>query len=159
MGLDEWERYLKFAREKRSQQQYELELNQSKMAECQAEIDEEPKRQQELAELEKEKAESHVRLIELQMLRQKQQAEEARLKGQRDTLARLEQQLANAQTEQAETVSLIGKRNEQLQACQTELARAPQVKADYEAYQGIRKNWKVWIAYKLRVRPIEDQWR
>ncbi len=159
LGLDEWDRYLKFAREKRSQQQNELELNRSKLDECQAEIAEEPKRLQELAELEKEKAEAHTRLVELQALRQKQQSEEARLKGQRDTVARLEQQLALAQADQAETVSLIAKRNEQLQACQAELARAPEVKAEYEAYQGMRKELEVLDNLQTKVRPIEDQHR
>lgn len=159
LGLDEWDRYLKFAREKRSQQQIELELNRSKLDECQAEISEEPKRLQELAELEKEKAEAHTRLVELQALRQKQQSEEARLKGQRDTVARLEQQLAVAQADQAETVSLIAKRNEQLQSCQAELARAPEVKAEYEAYQGMRKELEVLDNLQTKVRPIEDQRR
>src|SRR5450830_697542 len=130
LGLDEWERYREFARDKRSQQENELGLNRSKLDECQAEIDEEPKRQQELAELEKQKAEAHTRLVELQLLRERQQSEEARLKGQKETLERLKQQLATAEAEQAETVALIAKRNEQLKACQTELARAPQVKAD-----------------------------
>ncbi|HSN95356.1 MAG TPA: SMC family ATPase, partial [Anaerolineaceae bacterium] len=159
LGLDEWERYRDFARDKRSQQQSELELNQSKMDECQAEIDDEPNRKQALAELEKEKAEAHSRTVELQLLRQKQQSEETRLKGQRDTLARLEQQLAKAQSDQAETIDQIAKRNEQLEACQTELARAPQVKANYENYQTQRQMVEGLDALQAQVQPISDQRR
>jgi exonuclease SbcC len=159
LGLDEWERYREFAREKRSQQESELALNKSKLDECQAEIDEEPKRQQELAELEKEKAEAHTRLVELQLLRAKQQSEETRLKAQRDTLERLKQLLAKAESDQAESIDLIARRNEQLKACQTELERAPQVKADYETYKTMRQTLEASDALQDQVRPIEDQRR
>jgi exonuclease SbcC len=159
LGLDEWERYREFAREKRSQQESELALNKSKLDECQAEIGEEPKRQQELAELEKEKAEAHTRLVELQLLRAKQQSEETRLKAQRDTLERLKQLLAKAESDQAESIDLIARRNEQLKACQTELERAPQVKADYETYKTMRQTLEASDALQDQVRPIEDQRR
>ena len=159
LGLDEWERYREFARDKRSQQENELGLNRSKLDECQAEIDEEPKRQQELVELEKQKAEAHTRLVELQLLREKQQSEEARLKGQRETLERLKLQLANAESDQAETIDQIAKRNEQLKACQAELARAPQVKADYASYKAMQQTLDTLDALQTQVRPIQDQRR
>ncbi len=159
LGLDEWERYREFARDKRSQQERELSLNQSKMDECQAEIDEEPRRKQELAELEKEKAEAHAKMVELQALRQKQQSEETRLKAQREALERLNQLLQSAELEQTEIIALIAKRNEQLKACQVELDRAPQVKADYEAYKRMRQEQENLDNLQSKVRPIEDQRR
>ncbi len=159
LGLDEWERYREFAREKRSQQERELGLNQSKLDECQAEIDEEPERRQALAELEKEKAEAHTRLVELQLLRQKQQSEETRLKAQREALDRLNQLLKNSELEQAESIDRIAKRNEQLKACQAELDRAPQVKADYEAYLRLREELEKLVNLQSQVGPIENQRR
>ena len=159
LGLDEWERYREFAREKRAQLERELGLNQSRMDECQAEIDEEPKRKQELAELEKQKAIAHAKLADLQLLRERQLAEEARLKGQRDTLERLKQQVAQVESDQAETIDQIAKRNEQLKACQTELARAPQVKADYDRYKTQRQALDSLDTLAAQVRPIEDQRR
>lgn len=159
LGLDEWERYREFARDKRSQQERELGLNQSKLDECQAEIDEEPKRKQELAELEKEKAEAHARLVELQLLRQKQQSEETRLKAQREALERLDQLLKNSELEQAESIDRIAKRNEQLKACQAELDRAPQVKEDYDAYLRLREELENLVTLQAQVGPIEEQRR
>ena len=159
LGLDEWERYREFAREKRAQLERELGLNQSRMDECQAEIDEEPKRKQELAELEKEKAEKHTRLVELQLLREKQQSEETRLKGQKDTLERLSQLLEKAESEQAESIDQIAKRNEQLKACEAELDRAPQVKANYKAYKTMRNELENLETLQSQVRPIQEQRR
>jgi exonuclease SbcC len=159
LGLDEWERYREFARQKRSQLESELSLNKSKLDECQAEIDEEPKRQQELAELEKEKAEAHTLLVEMQLLRAKQQSEETRLKAQRDTLERIKQLLIKAESDQAESIDLIARKNEQLKACQTELERASQVKADYETYKTLRQTLEGFDGLQDQVRPIEDQRR
>lgn len=159
LGLDEWERYRELAREKRAQKEKALELNQSRINESQAEIDDEPQRKQELAELEKEKAEAHAQLVELQLLRQQQLAEENRLKSQRETLARLGQALQAAQQDLSETAALIAKREEGLNACQAELAQAPQVQAAYQDYLVTRSELESLDQLQARVRPIEDQRR
>ncbi|MEA4811431.1 MAG: SMC family ATPase [Anaerolineaceae bacterium] len=157
LGLDEWERYRELAREKRAQKETELAANKSKFDECQKEIDQEPKRQQELSELEKEKALVHARLVELQLIRQKQQSEEARLKGLQENLERLKLQLQKAKKEEAETQSLIAKRQQQLNVCQQELENADRIKAELDAYKATRSKQEAFDALQAQVRPLEDR--
>ena len=157
LGLDQWEVYHEYAKTRIRDAKTDLDIRERKLAEIQAELDQEPLKQAEFQAAEQEwKAASAD--VELQTARYQQQlAQKEKLEAQQQTVSALGSQLAAAQNRIESFERQKSERMARLQFHQNTLARAEEIRAAYDAYNQLLERLRQAEAQAEQFRPIESE--
>lgn len=157
LGLDQWEVYHEYAKTRIRDAKTDLDIRERKLAEIQAELDQEPLKRAEYQAAEQEwKAASAD--VELQTARyQQQMAQKEKLEAQQQTVSALGSQLAAAQNRIEGFERQKTERLARLQIHQNTLARAGEIRAAYDAYNQLLERLRQAEAQAEQFRPIESE--
>jgi len=157
LGLDQWEVYHEYAKTRIRDAKTDLDIRERKLAEIQAELDQEPLKLAEYQAAEQElKAASTD--VELQTARYQQQlAQKEKLEAQQQTVSALGSQLAAAQNRIEGFERQKTERLARLQNHQNTLARAAEIRAAYDAYNQLLERLRQAEAQAEQFRPIESE--
>ncbi len=156
LGLDQWEVYQEFTKTRIREAKTELEVQERKLAEIQAELDQEALKRAEFqaAELELKAASTEV---ELQTARYQQQlAQKEKLDAQQQTVRALSGQLAAVQNRIESFERQKSERVARLQGHQNTLARADEIKAAFDGYNQLLGRLRQAETQAEQFRPIES---
>ncbi len=157
LGLDQWEVYQEFAKTRIRDAKIELDVQERKRAEIQAELDQEAliRAEYQAAEQEFKAASAEV---ELQTARYQQQlAQKEKLDVQQQTVRALGSQMAASQSRIESFERQKSERVTRLQGHQNTLARADEIKAAFEAYNQLLERLRQADAQAEQFRPIESE--
>jgi exonuclease SbcC len=157
LGLDQWEVYHEYAKTRIRDAKTDLDIRERKLAEIQAELDQEPLKLAEYQAAGQElKAASTD--VELQTARYQQQlAQKEKLEAQQQTVSALGSQLAAAQSRIEGFERQKTERLARLQNHQNTLARAAEIRAAYDAYNQLLERLRQAEAQAEQFRPIESE--
>lgn len=156
LGLDQWEVYLEFTKTRIRDAKTELEVQERKQAEIQAELDQEALKRVEYQAAEQELKAASAE-VELQTARYQQQlAQKEKLDAQQQTVRALGSQLAASQNRIESFERQKSERVARLQAHQNTLARADEIKAAFKAYNHLQEHLRRAEAQAEQFRPIES---
>ncbi len=156
LGLDQWEVYHEFAKNRIREAKIDLDASERKLAEIQAELDKE-----ELIRADYQAADQELKAasaeVELQTLRHQQQlAQQDRLEAQRQTVQALETQLTAARNRIENFEKQKADRTARLQTHQDTLSRSQEIQAAYEAYNQLLERLRQADDQAEQFRPIES---
>ena len=157
LGLDQWEVYQEFAKSRIRDAKTDLEVQERKRAEIQAELDQEAliRAEHQAAEQEFKAASAEV---ELQTARYQQQlAQKEKLDAQQQTVRALGNQLAAAQSRIEGFERQKSERVVRLQGHQSTLARSVEIKAAFDAYNQLLERLRQADKQAEQFRPIESE--
>ena len=156
LGLDQWEAYLEVAKNRVREAKTNLEIQERKQAEIQAEIDQEALRRADFQAAEQEfKAASAE--VELQTARYQQQlAQKEKLDAQQQTVKALGGQLESAQNRIEGYERQKTERLGRLQTYTNTLARAEEIQTARDAYERLRERLRAAETQAEQFRPIES---
>ena len=157
LGLDQWEVYHEYTKTRIRDAKTDLDVRERKLAEIQAELDQEPLKRAEYQAAEQElKAASAD--VELQTARYQQQlAQKEKLEAQQQTVSALGSQLEAAQNRIEGFERQKTERLARLQIHQNTLARAEEIRAAYDAYNQLLERLRQAEAQAEQFRPIESE--
>lgn len=157
LGLDQWEVYHEYVKTRIRDAKIDLDVRERKLAEIQAELDQEPLKRAEYQAAEQElKAASAD--VELQTARYQQQlAQKEKLEAQRQTVSALGSQLTAAQNRIEGFERQKTERLARLQIHQNTLARAEEIRAAYDAYNQLLERLRQAESQAEQFRPIENE--
>lgn len=157
LGLDIWETYRRGAVNARKQIEGEIAVVDGRLAEIEAELKEEDQRRESLQKLEKD----------LEQLGELRSAQEANLENVRQLVTRVQEQKKNvqalkAQVEEAQaarhtTSSRLQARRAEKEQFDQVLARAAEIRSDYQAWQAAQAELERWEEVAGRFREQEKK--
>lgn len=157
LGLDQWEVYQEFTKTRIREAKTDLDVQERKLAEIQAELDQEPLKRAEFQAAEQELKAASAE-VELQTARYQQQlAQKEKLEAQQQTLSALGSQLTAAQNRIESFERQKSERLARLQVHQNTLARAEEIRASYDAYNKLLEQLRRAEEQAEQFRPIESE--
>ncbi len=157
LGLDQWEVYQEFTKTRIRDAKTELEVQERKLAEIQAELDQEALKRAEFQAAEQELKAASTE-VELQTARYQQQlAQKEKLDAQQQTVRALSGQLAAAQNRIESFERQKSERVARLQGHQNTLARADEIKAAFDGYNQLLGRLRQAETQAEQFRPIESE--
>jgi exonuclease SbcC len=155
LGLDQWERYRERALELQREKNNDLVLVNAKLDEIQAELALEEERKAALEALEQDLKLAHSRVEVQQGLLNTQLAIQQKLSEQRNTVTLLQRSYEKNQQTCAETIEILDAKEAQLSTYKSEIKRASEIEAAYQAYLALRETLAGLDQLADQVRPIE----
>lgn len=157
LGLDVWEEYRKRANLERGKQETELGLIDDRLKTILAELGEEDARRQRLAEVERE-----LKVLTTNRDQQSKLVDEAKklqasLKGRRDMLATLREQLDSSVQKRDHDLALLGSRQEEMAGYQSLLDRAGEIEQVHGEWQALRKELEALDGVATKFRAYQDR--
>ncbi|RME08075.1 MAG: SMC family ATPase [Anaerolineae bacterium] len=144
LGLEVWDVYRQRAAVRRKQVRAEIDLLNGQMMSIQQELDEEPQRREALARLEAELQRlEESRRLQAQTVEQIKQTM-ALLEEQRRQVEALQRQLEDGRRQRAELQAELQSRQDERARYADLLARAEEIRADYQAWQQARAALARW---------------
>lgn len=157
LGLDQWEVYQEFAKTRIRDAKTELEVQERKQAEIQAELDQEALKRAEYQAAEQEFKAANAE-VELQTARYQQQlAQKEKIDAQQQTVRALGSQLVASQNRIDSFERQKSERLVRLQGYQNTLARADDIKAAFEAHTLLLERLRQAETQAEQFRPIESE--
>lgn len=157
LGLDQWDVYQEFAKTRIRDAKTDLDVQERKLAEIQAELDQEALKRAEYQAAEQELKAASAE-VELQTARYQQQlAQKEKLEAQQQTVGALGSQLTAAQNRIDSFERQKSERLARLQLHQNTIAHAEEIKASYDAYNQLLERLRQAETQAEQFRPIESE--
>ncbi len=157
LGLDQWEIYQEFTKTRIREAKTDLEVQERKLAEIQAELDQEALKRAEYQAAEQELKAASTE-VELQTARYQQQlAQKEKLDAQQQTVRALGSQLTAAQNRIDSFERQKSERVARLQGHQNTLARANEIKTAFDDYNQLLERLRQAEIQAEQFRPIESE--
>ena len=157
LGLDQWEVYQDYAKTRIREAKIDLDVQERKLAEIQAEIDQEALKRAEYQAAEQELKAASTE-VELQTARYQQQlAQKEKLEAQQQTVRALGSQLTAAENRIESFEKQKSERLARLQLHQNMIAHAEEIKASYDVYNQLLERLRQAEAQAEQFRPIESE--
>lgn len=157
LGLDQWDEYHRFAKERIQEAKNDLEVSNRKLDEIQTELDQEVLIREKLQAAEQAEKAASAQLEVLTAQKQHQVALQGRLEAQRQAVDVLQVQLDNARNRMDNFERQKNERESRLQNHLTTLDRSEEINLAYAAYNQVLERLRQADEQAEKFRPIEGE--